>query len=321
MRLATVITHDRPLYEFVSTAMSTTVSVQIVGAHPNAPTLAAEALDWFRLVEATCSRFDPSSELSVLCRAAPEWMAVSPLLLEVLRVALAVAHASDGAFDPTVGAALSAMGFDTHWQTGQTIAPRQYDTTADWRDVQCDDDGVHVRLRRPLLLDLGAIAKGFALDLAARAMAGVADCCIVAGGDLVCRGTNARGRAWRTAITDPLAPDCAAATVDVEAPEFAVCTSGGYRRHTARGHHLLVPSRRASGGADAGPASATNLASVTVVAPQAVVADALSTAAFVLGVERATHLLEAQGVDALLIAPDGARSVVRGWGRARFTPV
>lgn len=321
MAHAPVTEQEQSLYEFVSTAMSTTVSVQIVGAHSNAPSLAAEAFDWFRLVEAACSRFDPSSELSRLYRAAPEWVAVSPLLFEVLRVAIAVAHASDGAFDPTVGAALAAMGFDTEWQTGRTVSASPSAIRAEWRDVELDEATVRVRLRRPLLLDLGAVAKGFALDLAARAMAGVADCCLVAGGDLLCRGRNARGRPWRTAITDPLAPAGTVATVEVDAPEYAVCTSGGYRRRTANGHHLLVPQALAHGHTADRPVSATGMAGITVVAPQAVIADALSTAAFVMGMERAVPLLAAQGVDALLIAPDGTRVSVAGWGRSRFTLV
>lgn len=305
--------HDRPLFEFVTSAMSTTVSVQIVGAHPNADALAAEALDWFRVVESTCSRFDASSELSQLCGTAPAWMTVSPLLFEVLRVALAVAEASHGAFDPTLGAALQTMGFDTHWQTGDRCVTVTRDQRADWRDVSLDEATGRVRLHRALQLDLGAVAKGFALDLAARAMSGVADCCLVAGGDLLCRGTNARGRAWRTAVVHPLATDRSAGTLEVHAPEYAICTSGGYARRTARGHHLLDPRQP-------GAPSADSLASATVIAPQAAIADALATAAFVLGLEDARTLLESQGVDAVLIDARGVPHLVKGWARSTFTP-
>jgi thiamine biosynthesis lipoprotein len=311
---------DRSLYEFVGTAMSTAVSVQIVGAHPNAQSLAAEAFDWFRIVEATCSRFDEASDLSRLCRTSAEWTPVTPLLFEVLRVAQAVADASDGAFDPTVGAAVHAMGFDTHWQTGARPALPSMSEPASWRDVQLDEHTTCVRLERPLQLDLGAVAKGFAIDLAARAMAGLADCCIVAGGDLLCRGTNARGRPWRTAIVDPLAPERSAAVAEVDATEYAICTSGGYRRVSDHGHHLLIPTSRAHDSGDAPARNPSHLASVTVIAPHAVIADALATAVFVLGVERGTRLLEAQSVDGLLITPCGTQHVVRGWGRSRVLP-
>jgi thiamine biosynthesis lipoprotein len=308
-----VIGHDQPLFEYVTTAMSTTVSVQIVGAHPNAETLAAEALDWFRVVESTCSRFDPTSELSQLCNSAPAWTTVPTLLFEVLRVALAVSQASRGAFDPTVGAALQTRGFDTHWQTGARRTTRTHAQQADWRDVSLDDATGRVRLHRALQLDLGAVAKGFALDLAARAMAGVADCCLVAGGDLLCRGTNARGRVWQTAIVHPLATDRSAGTLEVHAPEYAICTSGGYARRNAHGHHLLDPRRPGAPNAD-------SLASATVIAPQAGIADALATAAFVLGAEDARALLEEQGVDAVLIDARGVLHLVNGWARSTFMP-
>jgi thiamine biosynthesis lipoprotein len=305
---------QRPSYEFVSTAMSTTVSVQLVGAHPLAEALAAEAMAWFRRIEATCSRFDDTSELTRLCRAAPATTAVSPLLFEVLRVALAVAAASEGAFDPTLGALLHAHGFDRHWQTGRT-APTPSpppNGRAHWRDIVLHEPTGQVSLPTGVALDLGAVAKGFALDLARRALATVADCCVVAGGDLLCRGHNALGRPWRTAVVDPFVPDRSAGVIEVDAPEYAICTSGGYARSTARGHHLLDPAQPEG-------RSAAGIASVTVIAPQAAIADALATAVFVLGADRGRALLTAQGVDALLIDASGTRHVVEGWGRTDFT--
>lgn len=300
-------------YEYVCAAMSTTVSVQIVGAHPNAEFLAASALDWFRLVESTCSRFDEQSELVRVCTASPTTAGVSPLLFEVLRVALAVADASHGAFDPTLGSTLAAMGFDTHWQSGVTIRHEFPAVRPDWRRIALDETHGTLTLPQRVMLDLGAIAKGFALDLAARALSGVADCCIVAGGDLLCRGVNGAGHAWRTAIVDPFSPTHAIGVVEVHAPEYAICSSGGYQRKGAAGHHLL--DARAS---DAPPRSAEQLASVTVIAPQAAIADALATAAFVLGAEHATPLLTAQGVDAVLVDTHGAIHEVRGWQRTTF---
>lgn len=305
---------DRDSYEYVSTAMSTTVSVQIVGAHPNAEALAADALDWFNVVEAHCSRFDPDSELSRLCAAETEARPLSPLLFELLRLALAVAHASDGAFDPTLGELLRARGFDRHWRDAASVTPAHRHAAARvaWHAIVLDEAGPAVRLPPGTTLDLGAIAKGFAIDLAARALSAVADCAIVAGGDLLCRGVNARGRPWRTAIVDPLAPGRAAGVVEVDAPEFAVCTSGGYARHTAHGHHLL--DARTAGAPSAGATAGS-----TVVAPQAAIADALATAAFVLGAERARPMLEAQGVDAVLFDASGAVHLIHGWGRMAFT--
>lgn len=300
-----------PTHEFVAMAMSTTVSVQIVGDYPNATALAGEALDWFRLVEATCTRFDPASELQRLCHVAPERAHVSPLLFEVLRVALAVAEASGGAFDPTLGCALHARGFDAHWQSASRapVPPQAVDGV--WRTIRLDESQHTVTLPQRTLLDLGGVAKGFALDLAARALAAVADCCVVAGGDLWCRGLNANGTPWRTAIVDPFDTSATAAVVEVNAPEFAICTSGDYRRRTPEGHHLLDPR-----GAMVRSAGTTH--SVTVIAPQAAIADALATAAFVLGPTQAIPLLEEQAVDAYIVDEHGRHHTVHGWRRSIF---
>ena len=299
-------------FEHATTAMSTTVSVQIVGEHPNGTVLAADALDWFRLVESACSRFDAESELMRLCRVAPGTLRVSPLLFEVLRVALAVAETSGGAFDPTLGSALQAAGFDAHWQT-DAPSPRIAGAVAGtWRDIMLDDASHSITVPSATLLDLGGIAKGFALDLAARALSAVAHCCIVAGGDLLCRGHNARGEPWRTAVLDPFDPQRAMCTVQVNAPEYAVCTSGDYARRSAFGHHLLDPR-------SAKLSSASALRSVTVVAPQAAIADALATAAFVLGPEAGAALLEQQQVDGYFVDRSGVHYEVIGWGRATFT--
>ncbi|GAB1340988.1 FAD:protein FMN transferase [Gemmatimonas sp.] len=303
-----------PLFEYATTAMSTVVSVQIMGEHPNATALAAESLDWFRLVEASCSRFDPASELMRLCHAAPGPAHVSPLLFEVLRVALAVAQASEGAFDPTLGSALHARGFNRHWSSHEWAPAFAHITTGQWRDIVLDETALSVQLPIATALDLGGIAKGFALDLAARALAGIADCCVVAGGDLLCRGLNANGRPWCTAVLDPFRPQQAVCTVTVGAPEYAVCTSGDYVRRTAHGHHLLDARHQH------GVSCAAGMRSATVIAPQAAIADALATAAFVMGPQAASAMLKEQMVDAWLIDAEGTSHIVTGWGRAQFTP-
>lgn len=298
---------DLPTYEFVATAMSTTISLQLVGELPDAPSRAADALGWFDLVERSCSRFDQSSELMRLTHTRDGFTPVSPLLFEVLRVARSVAEASDGAFDPAVGARVHALGFNRPWRGGAAIGLEPHDTDATWRDITLDDAACAVRLARPLQLDLGAIAKGFATDLAARALAAVAHCAINAGGDLLYRGRNAKGEPWRTAIVHPRDERARLATLTCDAAEFAVCTSGDYVRRTARGHHLVDPRQREA-------TSASCSQSATVVAPQAAIADGLATAAFVLGPDAGAALLEAQGVDGCIVGADGAVHMARGWG-------
>jgi thiamine biosynthesis lipoprotein len=304
--------------EFVTTAMSTTVSVQLVGAIPEAATRAAQAVEWFRVVEAHCSRFLGDSEVSALYRSERSPQPVSPLLFELLRVAWAVASATGGAFDPTLGRALHHHGFDRSWQDGHQVSLR---TTPDaaaphmsgaWREAVLDKTASTIALPPHTVLDLGGIAKGFALDLAAQSLHDVPNVCIVAGGDLYCRGHNPRGTPWRTAVRHPVEGEGAACVVDVAAQEYALCTSGDYTRVAAAGHHLLDPRSEA-------PTPSVGLHSVTVVAPTAVVADALATAAFVLGADAGAALLREQRVDGYFIDSAGAHHEVHGWGASTFT--
>lgn len=297
-------------YELATTAMSTAISVQLIDAGPDAEALAQRALEWFAVVEACCSRFDPNAEALRVMNTVGAPQPVSPLLYELLRVALAVAEASEGAFDPCVGHHLHALGFDRHWRSGEPIPALRAGAAGTWRDVELHEREPQLLLRRAVHLDLGAIAKGFALDLAARALAAHPHLCVYAGGDLICRGHNGAGRPWRTGIRDPNDPSRLVASVSVaHQRDVAICTSGAYARRTERGHHLIDP-----GTGDA----AIQMHSATVVAPQAAIADALATAVFVLGVERGAALLREQQVDGLLIDAHGALTMVHGWGASEW---
>lgn len=289
--------------ERVFAAMGTAVTVRVVGEEPIVADGLARAAGWFAHVESVCSRFDPRSELSRLVESGGA-ADVSPLLFEALRFARAVAEASDGAFDPTVGGAMLARGRDRRWRDGGPAPrPAAIAPDASWRDLHLDDGPRAVRLARPMLLDLGAVAKGLAVDLAARELAPFGDFAIDAGGDVYLGGRSDRGAPWTVGIRHPRRPDALVARVTLR--DAAVCTSGDYERPLADGaSHLLDPR--------AGRAAA-EVASATVIAPRAMVADALSTAAAVLGVEAGIAFLEAQGVDGLLVTRDLAIHATRGW--------
>ncbi len=283
-------------HELSSAAMGTVVSIQVVGGAQRA--IAARirgALEWFPRVEAACSRFRDDSELRALCRHVGEPVRVSPLLFEVLAFALAVAESSDGAFDPTVGAHMEHRGFTSAWHPGARvhsgIAP---DECASWRDVQLSADNQTVLLARPLLLDLGAVAKGMAVDLAARDLHDLEHYAVYAGGDMYLSGRNVDGETWRVGIRHPVQHDELVHTVHVS--DRAVCTSGNYEKRTTTGAEHLVNTH-------AQPHTAA-LASVTVMAPTAMVADALATAAFVLGEQRGLAFLQEQDVDAIVVTHD-----------------
>jgi len=159
-------------FERTATAMGTVVTIRLVGGiAAERPVRTQRALDWFSRVEACCSRFDPSSELRRMVHHAGHPFAASEILFEATRFAIAVARASDGAFDPTIGTTMESRGFDVSWQSGERTPSRlPIDAVVSWRDVEIDEAAHTITLHRPLVLDLGAVAKGL-LD---RQLVGVA---------------------------------------------------------------------------------------------------------------------------------------------------
>lgn len=287
--------------------MGTLVTIEVVP--PGADTAVERAFEWFRTIEAVCTRFDAGSELNRVVGAPGTPVAVSPILFETIQFALHVAEASGGAFDPTVGGHLHERGFDRDYRSGTRIAPPQGTRESDpvsYRDVAVDGVARTVTVRRPLILDLGAIAKGLAIDIAARELRSFNDFAIDAGGDLYLAGVNADTAPWSVGIRHPRIADAAIASVRVR--DAAVCTSGDYERPapTGVGHHLIDPR---SGESPSG------VASVSVMADSAMLADALATAAFVLGATDGLAFLERLGAAGLLITPDLQCVSTAGWPR------
>jgi thiamine biosynthesis lipoprotein len=281
--------------------MGTIITLRIVDAAATPAEKAAReeaierALAWFARVEADCSRFDAGAELRQVSAQIGTPVPVGDLLYEAVQFALAVAEETDGAFDPTVGRRMEARGFNRHDRSRQAVASTvALDEVASYRDVRLDPERRTITLQRPLVLDLGAVAKGLAIDLAARELQPFRNFSIDAGGDLYLGGNNAGGRPWSVGIRHPRGPDELIDTVCVS--NMAVCTSGDYERRSPvdAGHHLLDPR-------SGRPAAAA--ASVTVLAPSAMVADVLATAAFVLGPTDGLRLLERHGVDGLIVTP------------------
>ena len=299
-------------------AMGTVVSVQIVGGTPASRAERAHAaLQWVSTVEATCSRFREHSELRTLSATVDREVAVSTLLFNALHVALQVAEQSHGAFDPTVGVAMQARGFDRAWDSGASSRAQMPVETdvASWRDVVLDHHAQSVRLLRPLLLDLGAIAKGLAVDLVARDLADCEHYAVEAGGDMYVAGCNANGEPWRVGIQHPRQPGESFATLSLS--NMAICTSGDYARRTADDtqSHLVDPREHIAAVSQlpSGTTSlATRLVSSTVIAPQAMIADALATAVMVLGVDEGITLLETQGVQGIVVDAQGNLTTTQG---------
>ncbi len=295
--------------------MGTVVSMQIVGHGTSqrarrSRTLGIDrAVAWFERIEAVCSRFDTQSELRQLSTRVGTPVPVSPLLFEAVRFALAVAGETQGAFDPTVGHRMEARGFNREYRSGDVVQSR-IDAPADvsYRDVELDAGARTITLHRPLLLDLGAVAKGLAVDMAVRELAPFVNFAIDAGGDLFLGGHNAEGAEWTVGIRHPR--DATQTLETLQVSECAVCTSGDYARHAPGNvaeHHIMQPRTGAS---------TTAVASVTVVATSAMIADAFATAAFVLGPVDGLALLERHELRGMIVTPALERVATTGFADA-----
>ncbi len=295
------------VYVHTVALMGTVVSIHIVrhvGRHPTREECAAavaRAVEWFHRVEQCCTRFDPESEIMQLSLRIGEAVPVSDLAYEAVQFAVAVAEESDGAFDPTVGLLQEARGFNREYRTGAVVRTAlEADEGVTYRDVHLDPEARTITLRRPLVLDLGAVAKGLAVDLAARELQPFEHFTVDAGGDLYLGGHNADDEPWSVGIRHPRREGELIETLHIS--DAAVCTSGDYEqaRSIAAGEHHIVDPRTGT--------SPRALASVTVVAPSAMVADALGTAAFVLGPTGGAELLNRHNVDWLMFTPSLERS-------------
>jgi thiamine biosynthesis lipoprotein len=280
--------------------MDTIVSIEVPGvAATDASALDAieRAFGWFREVEARCSRFRRDSDIGRLAGRVNEAVPVSTVTFEALRFALAMAEVTEGVFDPTVGATLEAVGFDRNYQTGERVSSGVAASgRASFRDVELDEAARTVTCHAPLVLDLGAVAKGFAVDLAAVELRDFPGFAVNAGGDIRVRGLNAEGEPWRIGIRDPREPEELIELLHLT--DTAVCTSAGYERpnRTAEGHHLVDATTGRT---------PVEVAGVTVVAPSAMLADTLATTAFLLGPDRGAAMVEDQGASALFVLPSG----------------
>lgn len=292
-------------FAFHGLAMGSTYTVKVVtpglsAAGRSAVREAAHAA--LERIEARMSTYRADSELARFNRhAAPTPFAVSAETLAVLATAQRVSAASGGAFDVTVAPVVDAWGFGPS-KRHRVLADgerRALGARVGHRMLALDAPAGTVTKSRPdVRADLSGIAKGFAVDAAAHAIEalGFSDFLVEAGGEVRTRGHNAAGEPWRVGIERPDAlPQQVHRIVPLR--DGSLATSGDYRiffEHDGRRFcHEMDPA--------IGAPVAHRLASVSVVHADCALADAWSTALFVLGPERGFALAAAQGLAAHFI--------------------
>ncbi len=293
---------------FSGPTMGTSYSVSLAGLPPGHERrdLAAGIAGILGDVDARMSNWRADSEVSRFNRApVGAWTAISPDTRTVVEAAVKVGRLTDSAFDPTIGPLVDLWGFGPAPSDGVPAA-RRIAALREWvglRHLRLQQAGNAVAKAEPELeINLSGIAKGFAVDRLA-AYLEAADCrsyLVEVGGELRAKGHSPRGRPWRIGVEKPDARHKAVhRTVSLE--QGAIATSGNYRNFfQAEGtlfSHIIDPR--------SGAPVEHGLASVTVIAPTTMEADALSTALMVLGPEAGAELAERLGLAALFVVKDG----------------
>ncbi len=258
------------------------------------------AIDW------QMSTYKKKSELSRFNQSkATTPFRVSPGLMKVLEEADRIHALTQGAFDITVGPLVNAWGFGPTKKlnppSSEVLAKAKLRVGAAKLKLNGQTSSIQ-KLRADIYVDLSAIAKGYAVDAVGRLLESLQmkNYMVEIGGEVRARGKNRMKRAWAIAIEKP---DGGKQDVEIVAPlrNASMATSGNYRNYIMlsgkKVSHIIDPR-------NAAPVS-HNLASVTVIHPECMTADALATAFFVLGPREGLKLAEKHKLAVLFLVPQG----------------
>lgn len=233
---------------------------------------------------------------------------------ELMEQALELCRRTGGALDISVYPIVQAWGFTTgsyqvpDEETIQSLLP-----LVDYTQIQYDAATGVVTLPEGMEIDLGSVAKGYAGQLAAQMLRehGVQSALLNLGGNVQTVGTKPDGSPWQIGIKDPQGED---AMMVLSVEDQAVVTSGGYERYFEQDGqtywHIMDPST--------GHPADSGLISVTIVGDEGVVCDGLSTALFVMGLEKAADLWAQSGdFEAVFVTASGEVYITEGL-RHRF---
>lgn len=291
---------------FSGNTMGTTYNIQINArqAIPDLPVIKRSIEQKLDSVNAAMSTYMPESELSRVNRSEPnKWIVISDPLFKVISEAQEISLLSNGAFDITIGPLVNLWGFGPVDQVNlpppdQTI--KSLLENVGFKKLHLDSRNRLIMKDLPgIYIDLSAIAKGYAVDVVARLLENkysIQNYMVEIGGEIHAHGTNARDNVWRIGIEKPVTGQRAVERI-INLDNMAMATSGNYRNYIdingTRYSHAIDPRT--------GKPVQHQLASVTVLYPQCMVADAWATALLVSGPEAGLQLARHNGLDALFI--------------------
>ena len=311
--------HSANLFKYHQVAMGTGVEITLMGeSEESAQKAALQAFQEIRRIEYLMSPWIESSDINRINRSAGnDGVRVSPETIEVLKRAQEVSKLSEGGFDITVGPLVQL--WRKARERGMPPEMQKVKETlnlVNFRNLKTHYGGKVLLSKKGMAIDLGGIAKGYAVDRAFELLKGLGfrNLVVNAGGDLRVGGSKPDGP-WSIGIQHPRDPQKIMARISLS--DTAVATSGDYEKffihQGKRYHHILNPR---SG------FPAEGCQSVTVLHKEAITADALATAILVLGPEIGYPLCQRlEGVDCLIIDREGNITLSPGLkDRISFTP-
>ena len=306
----TAAPEDKPV-EGEDYLMGTTILQKVYGTE--AQKALAEAGTRIKEIEGLMTINAPGGDINRLNEAAGKSdVVLSPETLTILETAKRYAALSDGSFDVTVGPLVKAWGvFTDHPRVPPQDEINRLLKLVDYRMLTIDRAKSSARLDKSgQVVDLGGIAKGYAGDEAIKIYKShnVKSAYINLGGNVVVLGSKPDGSPWRIGIQNPRAANSLYVGV-IKVTDKAVVTSGDYERYfeknNVRYHHIV--DTKTGYPADSG------LISSTIVTDVSMDADALSTATFMLGLDKGMKLVKSlTGVEAIFITRDKKIYVTEG---------
>lgn len=274
----------------------------------NADAVLDSAERQIRELESLWSVTDEESEIYQLNHNGGNSVSVSEPTLDLIKFALSMAEKTEGALEPTIYPVLTAWGFttDSHQIPSQKEI-NQLLQRVDYKKVQVQEQ--EILLPAGMQMDMGAVAKGYTGDQITKIMKDnkINSAIISLGGNIQTIGTKADGSLWRIGVLSPKEKENFAV---LEVAECSVVTSGGYQNYFVGEdgtvyHHILDPQT--------GKSAQSGLLSVTVVGKEGKVCDALSTALFVMGTEKAIcYWQDNSGFDVILYTEEDEVVITEG---------
>lgn len=294
-------------FKTVFFAMDTYISLTIYGE--NGDRTLKDARSKVEELEALWSAADESSEIYALNNSKGETVTVSDETRDLLEFTLSMADETDGMLDPTIYPVLLAWGFTTE----ENRIPGENELQALLQDVGYERikiEGNEVTVPDGMKLDMGAVGKGYIGDVLTGILkeAGITSALLDLGGNVQVIGTKPDGSKWRLGLRSPFEEESCLGVIEIA--DAAVVTSGSYERYFIgedgkRYGHIIDPFT--------GYPAESGLASVTVVAEEGKLCDALSTALFVMGREEAETYWRGHGkFDMILITEEKEVYITEG---------